>query len=233
VMSLRRIHIADHKGRESSVSFTSLRHQQDIDYFYEESPVTHTRLLSDSKITNIDHLTKTYQDNLADEIINNHVDLNMEIFGKQVSDTDVVLLDSQSQILYSPPKIQEEIYNNKSELQKTQEPVEMEANVRDDTPPLRWTKNFLSREQAVSKFVFKKSLQLFHNDGLTYEFLFNMAKELHEKKQMVLLGAGEKGTDPIILQSNGTPYRGFLDGYIDNQKYKLFIRLSNQELKLP
>ena len=218
-MSLRRIHIADHKGRESSVSFTSLRHQQDIDYYYEESPVTYTRLLSDSKVTNIDHLSKTYQDNLADEIINNHV--------------DVVLLDSQSQILYSPPKIQEEIYDNKRELQKTQDPVEMDANVRDDTPPLRWTKNFLSREQAVSKFVFKKSLQLFHNDGLTFEFLFNMAKELHEKKQMVLLGAGEKGTDPIILQSNGTPYRGFLDGYIDNQKYKLFIRLSNQELKLP
>ena len=69
-MSLRRIHIADHKGRESSVSFTSLRHQQDIDYFYEESLVSHTRLLSDSKVTNIDHLTKTYQDNLADEIIN-------------------------------------------------------------------------------------------------------------------------------------------------------------------
>ena len=109
----------------------------------------------------------------------------------------------------------------------------MEANVRDDTPPLRWTKNLLSREQAISKFIFKKSLQLFHNDGLTFEFLFNMAKELHEKNQMVLLGAGEKGTDPIILQSNGTPYRGFLDGYIDGNKYKLFIRLSNQELKLP
>ena len=157
----------------------------------------------------------------------------MEIFGKQVSDTDVVLLDSQSQILYSPPKIQEEIYDKKRELQKTQDPIEMEANVRDDTPPLRWTKNLLSREQAISKFIFKKSLQLFHNDGLTFEFLFNMAKELHEKNQMVLLGAGEKGTDPIILQSNGTPYRGFLDGYIDGNKYKLFIRLSNQELKLP
>tara|TARA_B100001059_G_scaffold172430_1_gene172612 strand:- start:551 stop:1249 length:699 start_codon:yes stop_codon:yes gene_type:complete len=232
-MSLRRIHIADHKGRESSVSFTSLRHQQNVGYFYEESPVKHTRLLSDSKTTNIEQLSKTFKDNLAEEIINNHVDLNMEIFGKQVSDTDVVLIDSQSQILYSPPKIQEEIYNNKRELQKTQDPIEMEANVRDDTPPLRWTKNLLSREEAISKFIFKKSLQLFHNDGLTFEFLFNMAKELHEKKQMVLLGAGEKGTDPIILQSNGTPYRGFLDGYVDGNKYKLFIRLSNQELKLP
>ena len=232
-MSLRRIHIADHKGRESSVSFTSLRHQQNVAYFYEESPVKHTRLLSDSKTTNIEQLSKTFKDNLAEEIINNHVDLNMEIFGKQVSDTDVVLLDSKSQILYSPPKVQEEIYNSKRELQKTQDPIEMEANVRDDTPPLRWTKNLLSREEAISKFIFKKSLQLFHNDGLTFEFLFNMAKELHEKKQMVLLGAGEKGTDPIILQSNGTPYRGFLDGYVDGNKYKLFIRLSNQELKLP
>ena len=95
----------------------------------------HTRLLSDSKATNIDNLINIYQDNLAEEIINNHVDLNIEVFGKQVSDTDLVLLDSQSQILYSPPKIQEEIYNNKRELQKTQEPIEMEAKVQDDPPP--------------------------------------------------------------------------------------------------
>ena len=69
-MSLRRIHIADHKGRESSVSFTSLRHQQNIDYFHEESLVMHTRLLSDSKATNIDNLINIYQDNLAEQIIN-------------------------------------------------------------------------------------------------------------------------------------------------------------------
>ena len=199
-MSLRRIHIADHKGRESSVSFTSLRHQQDIDYFYEESPVSHTRLLSDSKVTNIDHLSKTYQDNLADEIINNHVDLDMEIFGKQVSDTDVVLLDSQSQILYSPPKIQEEIYDNKRELQKTQDPVEMDANVRDDTPPLRWTKNFLSREQAVSKFVFKKSLQLFHNDGLLLNSCLIWQKNFMKKNKWCYWALEKRG--PIQLSYN-------------------------------
>jgi len=60
-----------------------------------------------------------------------------------------------------------------------------------------------------------------------------MAKELHDKNQMVLLGAGEKGTDPLILQNNGTPYRGFLDGYVKENQYKLYIRLSNQEIKTP
>lgn len=230
-MFYRQIHIADHKGRESMVSFASLRHKQELNYSYNNESVQHVRLLSDSKETNIQTLSNQYKTDLFEKIVNDHVDINIEQFGRSITETDIALMDSDSAILYSAPKWQEEIYNNKHELQKTQSPVELEANVREDTPPLRWTKNFVSREQGVTKFVFKKSLQLFHTDGLTFEFLFNMAKELHDKNQMVLLGAGEKGTDPMILQNNGTPYRGFLDGYVKEKKYKLYIRLSNQELK--
>ena len=230
-MFYRQIHIADHKGRESTVSFASLRHKQELNYSYNNESVQHVRLLSDSKETNIQTLSNQYKTDLFEKIVNDHVDINIEQFGRSITETDIALMDSDSAILYSAPKWQEEIYNNKHELQKTQSPVELEANVREDTPPLRWTKNFVSREQGVIKFVFKKSLQLFHTDGLTFEFLFNMAKELHDKNQMVLLGAGDKGTDPMILQNNGTPYRGFLDGYVKEKKYKLYIRLSNQELK--
>ena len=34
----------------------------------------------------------------------------------------------------------------------------------------------LKREDAVRKFVFSRTLQLWHSDGLTFEFLFNIAK---------------------------------------------------------
>jgi hypothetical protein len=37
----------------------------------------------------------------------------------------------------------------------------------------------------------------------------------------------------LIFHSNGSPYRGFLDGRVDGEKYQLLLRLSNLELKRP
>ena len=68
-------------------------------------------------------------------------------------------------------------------------------------------------------------------DGLTFEFLFEMAKKLDEKKSLILLGGGQSGKDPLIFQSNGLPYRGFLDGRVKGKEYQLMMRLSNLELK--
>ena len=61
-MFYRQIHIADHKGRESTVSFASLRHKQELNYSYKNEPVQHVRLLSDSKETNIQTLSSVYGD---------------------------------------------------------------------------------------------------------------------------------------------------------------------------
>ena len=76
-------------------------------------------------------------------------------------------------------------------------------------------------------------MQLRHVDGVTYDFLYAMAKELHEEGMVVLIGAGPKGKAPLIFQANGSPYRGFLDGRVDGDRYQLLIHLSNLELKVP
>ena len=67
-------------------------------------------------------------------------------------------------------------------------------------------------------------------NGLTYEFLYDMAKTLDTKQSMILLGGG-KVKDPLIFQTNGSPYRGFLDGKINKKQFQLLLRLSNMELK--
>jgi hypothetical protein len=48
---------------------------------------------------------------------------------------------------------------------------------------------------------------------------------------MALVGSGAKGTSPLILQTNGTPYRGFLEGRVKDDAYLLVLHLSNLELK--
>jgi len=48
-----------------------------------------------------------------------------------------------------------------------------------------------------------------------------------------LVGSGDKGTAPLIFQSNGRPYRGFLRGQTNGKSYRLVLHLSDLELKKP
>lgn len=89
-------------------------------------------------------------------------------------------------------------------------------------------------QQALTQFVFKQTCQILHEDGVTMDFLFGIAKELHDKQEVALLGAGAKGNQPLVIRDKGSPYRAFLYGEVnkDNQ-YKLLLLLSDQELKRP
>lgn len=86
---------------------------------------------------------------------------------------------------------------------------------------------------ALTAFAFKQTLQVAHTDGLTFEFLRDLAKDLADKGEVALLGAGPKGNMPLVLREHGTAYRAFLYGEVEEGRYKLLLLLSDQELKLP
>jgi hypothetical protein len=89
--------------------------------------------------------------------------------------------------------------------------------------------------QALTSFVFRLTYQIVHEDGLTKDFLFDLAKDLHQKQEVALLGAGSKGNQPLVIRDKGSPYRAFLYGEIGTEEladhYKLLLLLSDQELK--
>lgn len=89
--------------------------------------------------------------------------------------------------------------------------------------------------QALTSFVFRLTYQIVHEDGLTKDFLFDLAKDLHQKQEVALLGAGSKGNQPLVIRDKGSPYRAFLYGEIGTgdlaDHYKLLLLLSDQELK--
>ena len=99
--------------------------------------------------------------------------------------------------------------------------------------PLKWTGKFIKKKDVVRKFVFANKMQLMHINGLTYDFLYGMAKELEEKESMMLLGGGPKSNQPLILRRGSSPYRGFLEGRTDGDNYCLILHLSTLELKSP
>jgi hypothetical protein len=58
-----------------------------------------------------------------------------------------------------------------------------------------------------------------------------MAKQLHEADAMMLLGAGTKGVEPLVVNNGGIPYRAFLEGRVTSDGYALILRLTNMEVK--
>ena len=76
-------------------------------------------------------------------------------------------------------------------------------------------------------------MQLMHINGLTYDFLFGMAKDLEDQQSMMLLGGGAKANEPLILRRGNSPFRGFLEGRTQGDKYCLILHLSNLELRSP
>jgi hypothetical protein len=134
--------------------------------------------------------------------------------------------------MHCPPKVVEVVLGKTGEEEKRGEPEDVPGNVN-DVDPVTWTKMRLKKRDALGRFAFKRTLQIQHIDGLSYEFLFNIAKDLHDKDEMVLIGSGPRGRKPLIFKTNGTPYRGFLEGRVRGKEYQLLLHLSNLELKIP
>ena len=230
-IALKEIHIENEKRRDANVRFVSLIKENDPVLAYKGKKIKNLRLLISSDVTSEKSLLNKYKNKLAENILDKDVDIDIEYAGKFIGDIDRILFNSKNEILYSPAKVKEVIFNKEGEEIKKQDPKEIIPNVRNDTPPLKWTGKFFKREEVLKKFVITKSIQLRHTDGLTFEFLFDMAKKLEEKKSLMFLGGGQSGKDPLIFQTNGCPYRGFLDGRINKNQYQLILRLSNMELK--
>ena len=105
-----------------------------------------------------------------------------------------------------------------------------EQNTATETP-LRWSGKLLKKSEVWNRFVFAAKLQVRHVNGLTYDFLYEMARELESKDSLLLVGAGAKANQPLIFQRGGTPYRGFLEGRTRGDSYCLILHLANLEMK--
>jgi hypothetical protein len=118
-------------------------------------------------------------------------------------------------------------------VEKSRRPHLKRSNNLDQLHPVKAGKR-MPLEEMLMSFVVKSTLQVAHVDGLTFEFLKGIARELAEKQEVAVLGAGAKGNMPLVLREGGTAYRAFLAGETDGaDRYKLLLLLSDQELKLP
>lgn len=170
-------------------------------------------------------------DALSLMLIEGDPEIDLENFGRFLSDTSRVYVNPENAIVHhiSHWEIVRDPEGNEKE-RRPKKPAE--PNVATEIP-LKWTGKLMRKADAVRRFVFSGAMQIQHINGLTYDFLHGMAKELAASDSLLLLGAGPKGGEPLTFRRGGLAYRGFLEGRVDGPKYALILHLSNQELKKP
>ncbi len=228
---LRKLHLSNAQGRDATVVFLSLQPPESPRLGLPGTPVAFTRWLAATEQGLHAAIASAHPD-LAKALIDGDPEVDLENVGRTLRATDNVFLSHAGDVVHAAPKIVELVLAPDGAEKERRTPVDTPPNVN-ETTPLRWAGLKMKRGDAARKFVFDRTLQIQHVDGLTCDYLYAMAKELHDADEVVYVGSGEKGRDPLVFQANGTPWRAFLEGRTDGPRYQLLLHLSNLELKLP
>ena len=228
---MRKINLSNDSKRDAEVAYGTS--------FHRPSPVYKTadgkRGQSERRVkatmgTTDETLLAQYGEGLADALIAGDPEVDMERFGLKVEGVKKVYITPGQKVAYGVT-LNEHVYLPDGTEKEVRPEQNTTANISTDGIPIRWTGKLIPRDKALRMFMFKKSYQIQHVNGLTYDFLFDMAKKLAEADSMMLVGGGQKGIDPLVMANGGTPYRAFLEGRVDGDKYALILRLTNMELK--
>ena len=229
---MRKFHLTNEEGLNAMVRYVGLRPGAPPAMGVNGKAAIFKRYLSATASGLHGALVEAHGEDYAQALIDGDPEVDMEAIGQTVENTQVVYIAGSGEVMYYPPKVIEIIFEPNGDEKERRVPEDIEANVN-ETVPVAWTGRKMKRADVVRRFVFKRSLQLHHVDGLSCDYLYKIAKELEDSDEMVLVGAGAKGKAPLVFQTNGTPYRGFLEGRTQGKQYKLLLHLSNMELKLP
>ena len=173
----------------------------------------------------------------ATQLVEDNPELDLQSAGRLMRDATAVYLDpaASEPVMATDFKEVEIVYTTDGREKERRPRVFRAANV-DTTTPLKIVRR-LPVKECLTRFVFRGMQQLVHTDGLTFDFLYGLARSLQESQNMALIGAGPKSAGPLVLRDGGTPFRAFLYGEVEGSgeqaRYRLLLLLSDQELKRP
>ena len=227
---MRAINISNERSRNAQVGFEQKALSRNVQYIREDGQShRNVRLLKSTMPTNFGTLIEDHGENLIDRIIDSDPEIDIERVGLFLNRVKKVFLTPEGKVAYRVSR-KHVFYTPTGEIKDERKYHTAEANINVEHP-LRWTGKLIPKNKAVRMFVFTRGYPLRHINGLTFDFLYDMAKKLHDQNCVMLLGGGSKGAGPIVLSTGGTPYRAFIEGRIDGDKYCLILHLTNLELK--
>lgn len=227
---MRAINISNQKQRNAQVGFELNAAQTSVVMKHSEGhEIRNARFLKATANTTFQSLIDRYEVDLTDRIISRDDEIDMEHVGMNLSGVKKVFVGQDGKVACRVNR-QLVYFNPQGEEIKAEKYRTSESNINVDAP-LRWTGKLIPKAKAARMFVFAHKYQIRHINGITFDFLYDMAKQLHDADSLMLLGAGSKGVGPVVMSGGGVPYRAFLEGRIDGDKYMLILHLTNLEMK--
>jgi len=226
------INIANSKGRDAVVGAQSVLNATKVRWIDDQGrQVQNARVMKSALAHDMAALEAKVggRDKVAQALIDGDPDIDAELFGSIMKETSRVFVDPDGKIVHKVKQF--EIIKNPDGTERERRPKKITHPNTNVETPLKWSGKKYKKTDIYNKFVFANKRQIVHVNGLTYDFLFNMAKELEAEQSLMMLGAGPKGQHPLVLQRGGQPYRAFLEGRTQGDKYCLIMHLSNMELK--
>ena len=228
------INLTDNRGRDAVVSTHSVSSPVEYRWIDEDGTQAESRKILRATMAQDESVLTADAgglDALSQKLIESDPEVDLEQFGRFLTETSRVYVNPEHSIVHHISHW--EVVRDPEGNEKERRPQKVsEPNVATEIP-LKWTGKLMKRADAMRRFVFSGKMQIQHVNGLTYDFLHSMAKELAESESLLLLGAGAKGNEPLTFRRSGLAYRGFLEGRVEGTKYALILHLSNQELKKP
>lgn len=227
------INIRNQKNRDAVVAFEAVMPKRDISFVDEKGDPVHTQKLLKTDIEHdLDALLEKRKtlESVGKSLIKEDPEIDIDQFGMFLTDTSRVYV-SKKGIIHLVEEF--EVIKNPDGSKRSRRPRQKDPQNINTDIPLRWTGKFIKKDKAVHKFIFTHKRQLIHVNGLTFDFLYEMAKELDKRDSLLLIRGGEKGDQPIVMNRGGRPYNAFLEGRIQGNAYCLILQLSNMELKAP
>jgi hypothetical protein len=217
----RYIHIADDKNRDAEIIYNGKTKKPYIKLLTKEGKEVHTlRVLKGTAGNSYEGLVKNYKtlEKVAEALLKSDPEIDLYMTGRFIKGSSRVFVDEDLAPVSRISK-KEIVFNPEGKI--------IEERIPKELKPL---KLFLKKD-IYNKFVFAKKYQLQHINGLTFDFLYEIAKELHDNNSLLMIGAGAKGNEPLVFQDGGKSYRAFLEGRVKDKSYILLLHLSNLELK--
>ena len=224
--------MADQKGRNTEITFAGFTKKPFVKTVTKEGKPVHTlRVLKAPAACSFEGLMKKYGDpeKIAEALLQDDFEIDLLQCGRFIDNVSKLYLDKNQRPLFKVVQT-EKVFLPDGTLKEERPVKESLANVLLETP-IRLSGKLIPKKDAIQKIVLSRKYQLSHSNGLTFEFLFNMAKELEDSNSLMLVGAGAKGLEPLVFQDGGKAYRAFLEGRTSGDKYCLIMHLSNLELK--
>ena len=232
---IRYIKIEDENKRDAEITFKSVTQKNSV-YLALENGVKpiNKKVIKSSKDFTLETLTGKLDpsdeelNNFSEKLLNEDIEIDFELFGKFIDKTDRIYTNKNLNPVFNVDLI-EKVFDTEGNLKEERKPTYLNSNISGESI-LKWTGKYIPKNKLYNKVVLSSKYQIKHVNGLTFDFLYKISKTLNDKDSFMVIGGG-KGNEPLVFNDGGKPYRGFLEGKVNENSYCLILHLSNQEYK--